>query len=67
VNEVANAIWFRHEPTHPSANQTGDQDCKGESITAVFIWQVSIAKNSGKITNTIGCFNVAASEPTSVT
>jgi hypothetical protein len=67
VNEVANAFWFRHKPANPRSNQTGYQDCKGEPIAAVFIWKISISEDTGKVTNTIGCFNVAASKPTAVT
>jgi hypothetical protein len=67
VNEVANAVWFRHEPAHPTANQTRDQDGEGEPIATIFIWKISIAEDTGKVTNTIGCFNVAASKPTAVT
>jgi hypothetical protein len=64
VNEVANAVWFRHKPANPSSNQTGYQDCKGEPIATIFIWKISIAEDTGKVTNTIGGSNVAARKPT---
>ena len=63
---MTNAVWFRHEPAHPTANQTRDKDCKRKTVTTVLIREVAVSKNSGKVTNTICRLHVAAGKPTAV-